>query len=76
MYGWRGKILRVDLTGQKIREENLDPKVARDYIGGRGLGAYFLNRESDPACDPLSPENVMVMAAVSASRFWIWKLEP
>jgi aldehyde:ferredoxin oxidoreductase len=63
MYGWRGKILRVDLTAQEITEENLDPKVARDYIGGRGLGVYFLNREADPACEPLTPENMMVMAA-------------
>ncbi len=63
MYGWRGKILRVDLTSGKVRGDNLDPKVAKDYIGGRGLGVYFLNQEGDPACDPLSAENVMVMAA-------------
>jgi len=48
MYGWRGKILRVDLTGGKIEEENLEPRVARDFIGGRGLGAYYLNKEGDP----------------------------
>ncbi|HSR11169.1 MAG TPA: aldehyde ferredoxin oxidoreductase family protein, partial [Thermodesulfobacteriota bacterium] len=46
-----------------IKEENLEPRVARDYIGGRGLGAYYLNREADPTCDPLSAENMMVMAA-------------
>jgi aldehyde:ferredoxin oxidoreductase len=63
MYGWRGKILRVDLTSGKIKEENLDPKVARDYIGGRGLGVHYLLKEGDPTCDPLSPENMMVMAA-------------
>jgi len=62
MYGWRGKILRVDLTKGRIQEENLEPRVARDYIGGRGLGVYFLNKESDPRCDPLSPENLIVMA--------------
>jgi aldehyde:ferredoxin oxidoreductase len=37
--------------------------VAKDYIGGRGIGIYYLSREVDPACDPLSPENVLVMAA-------------
>ena len=62
MHGWRGKILRVDLTNGRIQEENLEPRVARDYIGGRGLGVYFLNKESDPRCDPLSPENLIVMA--------------
>jgi aldehyde:ferredoxin oxidoreductase len=63
MYGWRGKILRVDLTTGKLTEEQLDMKAARDYVGGRGLGIYYLNREVDPQCDPLSPENMLIMAA-------------
>jgi aldehyde:ferredoxin oxidoreductase len=62
MYGWMGKVLRVDLSRGEIKEESLDPQVARDYIGGRGLGIYYLNRELDPKCDPLSPENLLVMA--------------
>ena len=37
-------------------------KVAKDYIGGRGLGIYYLNKEVDPRCDPLSPDNMLVMA--------------
>ncbi len=62
MFGWRGKILRVNLTKRALRVEDLDPKVAKDYIGGRGLGTWFLNRELDPKCDPLSPKNLLVMA--------------
>ena len=62
MYGWRGKILRVDLTTGGLKEENLDMKVAKDYIGGRGLGIYYLNKEVDPRCDPLSSDNMLVMA--------------
>lgn len=62
MYGWRGKLLRVNLTTGDIKDEALDPDAARAYIGGRGLGIYYLNKEVDPACDPLSPENIMVMA--------------
>ena len=61
MKGWMGKILRVDLTTGEIKDELLDPQVAKDYIGGRGIGIYYLNKEMDPACDPLSPENLMVM---------------
>ena len=45
MYGWRGKVLRVDLTKGELKEETLDPKVAKDYIGGRGLGIYCLLKE-------------------------------
>ena len=62
MYGWNGKNLRIDLTHGEIGEQALDPGVAKDYIGGRGLGIYYLNQELDPRCDPLGPENLMVMA--------------
>ena len=62
MKGWVGKILRVDLTTKKIKEETLDPKVAKDYIGGRGLGIYYLNKEIDPGTDPFSPQNIIIMA--------------
>lgn len=61
MYGWRGKILRVDLTRGKIYEEFLDPKVAKDFIGGRGLGVYYLLKEVDPLCDPFGSENKLMM---------------
>ncbi len=61
MKGWIGKILRVDLSTGEITDEMLDPQVARDYIGGRGIGIYYLNKEMDPTCDPFSPENLMVM---------------
>lgn len=63
MYGWRGRVLRVDLGRGECKEENLDPQVAKDYIGGRGLGIYYLNKEANPKCDPLSPENMLIMAA-------------
>jgi aldehyde:ferredoxin oxidoreductase len=56
-------MLRVDLGSGEIRDEILDPQVAKDYIGGRGIGIYYLSRDVDPACDPLSAENVLVMAA-------------
>jgi aldehyde:ferredoxin oxidoreductase len=36
--------------------------VAKDYIGGRGLGIYYLNQEVDPKIEPLSPDNLLVMA--------------
>ena len=62
MHGWMSKILRVDLMTGKCTVESLDPIVAKDYIGGRGLGIYYLNQEVDPKTDPLSPDNILVMA--------------
>ena len=48
MYGWVGKILWVDLDNGELNEEALDPQVAKDYIGGRGLGIYYLLRGLNP----------------------------
>ncbi len=62
MSGWISKILRVDLMAGKCTVESLDPIVAKDYIGGRGLGIYYLNQEVDPKTEPLSPDNLLVMA--------------
>jgi aldehyde:ferredoxin oxidoreductase len=62
MHGWMSKILRVDLTTGKCTVESLDPIVVKNYIGGRGLGIYYLNQEVDPKIDPLSPDNILVMA--------------
>ena len=62
MGGWRGDVLRVNLTKGTITKEALDPKLARAYIGGRGLGTKILYDEVDPKVDPLSPHNKLIMA--------------
>jgi aldehyde:ferredoxin oxidoreductase len=62
MNGWMGRVLRINLTKKKITKEKLNPEVIKQYIGGRGLGIYYLNKELDPGCDPLSSDNLIVMA--------------
>jgi len=62
MHGWMGKILRVDLTAGLCTEEPLNPAVAKDYIGGRGLGIYYLSLEVEAGVDPFSPQNPIIMA--------------
>ena len=37
VYGFMGKILWVDLSRNEMREEPLDEKIARNYLGGYGL---------------------------------------
>jgi aldehyde:ferredoxin oxidoreductase len=61
-YGWRGNVLRVDLTSGTISRETIDPQAARDFVGGRGWGIYYLLKEVNPACDPLGVENKMILA--------------
>jgi aldehyde:ferredoxin oxidoreductase len=62
MYGWHLKLLRVNLTNGKITTEEIDPKIARDYIGGRGVAIHYLYNEVDPLVDPLSPDNKLIFA--------------
>lgn len=79
MYGWMGKVLRVNLTNGKISKEDLSPEVAKNFIGGRGMGIKYLYDEIDPKVDALSPENKLLMvtgpltgtAAPSGSRYMV-----
>ncbi|RMG01521.1 MAG: hypothetical protein D6741_05100, partial [Planctomycetota bacterium] len=54
--GTMGKILIVDLTNGEIRSETPPDEVYLNYLGGYGLGAYYLFRMQKPKVDPLGPE--------------------
>lgn len=58
--GWTGTVLRVDLTRGAIKKEKLREEWAREYVGGRGLGARYLWEEVDPAVDPFAPANKLL----------------
>ncbi|MEA3291264.1 MAG: aldehyde ferredoxin oxidoreductase N-terminal domain-containing protein, partial [Pseudomonadota bacterium] len=59
---WTGKLLRVNLTQGEISEEPLNMEWADQYLGQRGLATRYLVEEIDPQCDPLGPDNKMIMA--------------
>jgi aldehyde:ferredoxin oxidoreductase len=61
--GYTGKVLRVDLTHKTYKVESLPDKVAREYVGGAGLGIKYLYDEVPAGADPLSPENKMIFAS-------------
>jgi aldehyde:ferredoxin oxidoreductase len=60
MEGYAGKIAWIDLTEESIKVEVLEEAVARKYLGGKGLGAYFLYRNLRPHTDPYDPENKLI----------------
>jgi aldehyde:ferredoxin oxidoreductase len=60
--GYTGKILRINLTDRTSREEGLPEEMARDFIGGAGLGIKYLFDEVKPGTDPLAPDNILVFA--------------
>ncbi len=61
--GYAGKILRVDLTNEKITEEVLSEAELRKWIGGSGLGAKYLYEEVPPGVEWNSPENRLIVAS-------------
>jgi len=84
MFGWTGKVLRVDLTNLSSSVEELDYQIAKDYIGGLGLGVKYLYDEIDPAVDAFSPQNKLLFAtgpltgtgAPSANRYMVVTKSP
>jgi len=57
--GFMGKMLWVDLEKGTFSEESTDEKLAREYIGGYGLGARILYERMKPGVDALGPENIL-----------------
>ena len=62
MNGYAERILHANLESGETREEPFPEKWRRAYVGGRGLGVRILQDLVDPGIDPLSPENVLVIA--------------
>lgn len=62
-YGFAGKFLRLDLSTETARVEEFSTPLMEKYMGGRGVGSYFLYREVDPALDPFDPKNKVIIAA-------------
>ena len=49
--GYKGKIIRADLTKGEISYEQLDPDILRKYIGGAGLAAKIVWDETTADTD-------------------------
>lgn len=59
--GYRGKILRVDLTKGSITVESLpEESILRKYVGNFGLGLWYLMKELPDGVGPLEPENPLI----------------
>ncbi len=54
--GYHGRYLRIDLRTREVRAVPLPEDVLRQFIGGSGLGAWLLLRETADGLDPLGAE--------------------
>ena len=71
MFGYMGKILRINLTTGVIGTEDLDFELAKKYIGGRGLGTKMYMDEVDPKIDPFAAENKIIFITIIITSFKI-----
>jgi len=86
IFGWSGKILRIDLTKKTIHEDELPEEYIEGYIGGAGINArilYDVLREN-PTVDALDPANPLIFGCgplvgtefPCASRFTVTSKSP
>src|SRR3954464_13221790 len=61
--GYHGTIAHVDLGSGTTRVETPDEIFWRRYAGSGLLGTYLLLRDTPPGVDPLSAENLLVLAS-------------
>ena len=60
MLAYTGRILHVDLSTGKVETEPLKEEIAKQYIGGIGLGIRLLMDNSKPGTDPFGPDNPLI----------------
>lgn len=72
MKGTFGKLLTIDLGAKRTRSEQIPEDVFRRYLGGKGLGAYLLERLNPPGVDPLCPDNRLILTTGPACGFPVW----
>jgi aldehyde:ferredoxin oxidoreductase len=60
MYGYTGKILKVDLSKREINILNLPDEVYKNFIGGTGIAAKILFDEKIWEIEPLSPNAPLI----------------
>lgn len=62
-FGYKGKILWIDLADGNSTEEIIPEKTYRHFLSGSGLAAAILYRHIPPKTDPLGPENILGMVS-------------
>jgi len=62
MFGYAGKVLRVDLAARRVRVSALEKETAAFYLGGRGFNSKRLYDELTPGIDPFGEGNKLIFS--------------
>ena len=56
------KIAYIDLSTGKIETRPIPLEIRRKFLGGRGLDAYLLYNHAPKGCDPMGPDNPLMIS--------------
>jgi aldehyde:ferredoxin oxidoreductase len=63
MKGYRGTVLRINLSDGSLKKEPFPESLIEEWIGGKGIGTLLQYREIPPHVEPLSPQNKIIIVA-------------
>jgi len=72
MFGYRGRIVEVDLTQKNINIEIFNEDFARLYLGGNGFVAKIIYDTIKTTIDPFSEDNIVVFATGPFTGGHVW----
>jgi len=72
MKGFYNRILQINVSDQSFHVETIEDTILERYLGGKGLSTYLLLKQNPPGVDPLSPENLLILATGPVSGTPIW----
>jgi aldehyde:ferredoxin oxidoreductase len=61
-YGFHNKIIKVDLSNRSVEYEEKGDDFYRKYLGGGGIGGYYLSNNVPPGTDAFSEANMLVFS--------------
>jgi len=56
------KIAYIDLSTGDVETKPIPREIRKKFLGGRGLDAYLLYNHTEKGCDPLGPDNALIIS--------------
>jgi len=72
MYGYQGKLLRVDLSSGRIEAESYTAEYAEMFLGGNGFAAKMIFDSVPADADPLGAGNAVVFTVGPLTDTLVW----
>jgi aldehyde:ferredoxin oxidoreductase len=72
MFGYWGRILKVNLSTGEVRKQPYDKRFARTYLGGNGFAARLLADNVAAGVDPLDDASAIVFAVGPLTGTPVW----